>query len=567
MRTPRPSPLLCSLLAAAFVCSVSRSAVSAPSDSAPPDAPGAASTPVAPSAPARPLGIHFVGGARKLDRSALKSALEAELGQAVMLTESADAALRVEVVGRDRVSVAYRAPDGQTLSRSVDLPAEDDRAVEVIAWLSGNLARDEASDLLRSLRGDTKPAEPAPAPEAAAPAPAPPAAAAEKKPETKPAEPPPTPPAPPAPKPEAELPELRPLVFNASIFHPLSIFHDAHERRVNFELGLFYSHVGAVDGFALTPGVLEVDQGADGAVIGPLWFSGAGPHHGFYLSSIGSYRAGSLDGLEIAGVTALASGPLTGFSVAGVFGLSGPATGVTLGGAALVGEGVSGVSIGGVANVQKGDVDGGVIGGAVTVARKVDGVAIAGVANHAGEVRGLQIGGVTSSAATLDGFALATVNRHGKVRGLQLGVVNVAEEVDGAALGVISIAKNGRVQPIAYWSSFAPAHAGVKFVVGWGYSQLSMGFAGDEYIPEGGMGAHIPVLENVYLEPGAHFSSTHPIDSNQNAKHVDAHYRLRAGIRLLDAIELFAGGGARHGIYGETENDWKPEVLAGLAIF
>jgi hypothetical protein len=553
MRTLRQSPLLSALLAAAFVSSFSLSAASAPSDD------GASAAP----APARPLSIHFAGGDRKLDRAALKSALETELGQSIMLTDSPDAALRVEVVARDRVSVAYRAPDGQTLSRSVDLPAEDDRAVEVIAWLSGNLARDEASDLLRSLRGDSPASEPAvptetgsttpaPAPEPTQPAPEPP------KPAPKPAATDSTQPKPPA---------LRPLVFNASLFHPLSIFPDAHERRVNFELGLFYSHPGAIDGVAITPGVLEVEQGVRGAALGSLWFSGAGDNRGFLLSSFGTYRSGSLAGAEVAGATTLGRGPLTGFSIAGAFGLSGPATGVTVAGAALVGGGVNGLSIAGAATVQQGDTHGVLIGGAATVAQHVDGLAIAGAVNHAGEVDGVQIAGVVNSAATLDGFALGTVNVHGKVRGLQLGVVNIAEEVDGAALGVVSVAKNGRVQPIAYWSSFAPAHAGVKFVVGWGYSEIGMGFAGDEYMPEAGMGAHIPVWENVYIEPGAHFSSTHPTDSDQNAKHVDSHYRLRAGVRLLDAVEVFAGGGARHGIWGETENEWKPEILAGVAIF
>jgi hypothetical protein len=553
MRTLRQNPLLAALLAAAFVSSFSLSAASAPPDDA-------ASTA---TAPARPLSIHFAGGDRKLDRAALKSALETELGQSIMLTDSPDAALRVEVVARDRVSVAYRAPDGQTLSRSVDLPAEDDRAVEVIAWLSGNLARDEASDLLRSLRGDSPASEPAASAETASttPAPAPEPA--------KPAAEPPKP----APKPAAKdstqpkPPALRPLVFNASLFHPLSIFRDAHERRVNFELGLIYSHPGAIDGVAITPGVLEVEQGVRGAALGSLWFSGAGDNRGFLLSSFGSYRSGALVGAEVAGATTLGRGPLTGFSIAGAFGLSGPATGVTVAGAALVGGGVNGLSIAGAATVQQGDSHGVLIGGAATVAQHVDGLSIAGAVNHAGEADGVQIAGVVNSAATLDGFALGTVNVHGKVRGLQLGVINIAEEVDGAALGVVSIAKNGRVQPIAYWSSFAPAHAGVKFVVGWGYSEIGMGFAGDEYMPEAGMGAHIPVWENVYIEPGAHFSSTHPTDSDQNAKHVDSHYRLRAGVRLLDAVEVFAGGGARHGIWGETENEWKPEILAGVAIF
>lgn len=558
MKARRTIPLLSALLAG---IGMSSAAPAAPADSASTPAPAAAAP--AP-APERPLGIHFQPGERKLDRDALKRALEAELGQSIALTDSPDAPLRVEVVARDRVSVAYRAPDGQTLSRSVDLPAEDDRAVEVIAWLSGNLARNEASELLRSLRGNAP--EPAPDSEAA---PAAPAGVTEA----------------PAPKTGANTeqeptakreprtthakapPPLRPLVFNASLFHPLSIFPDAHERSVSFELGLAYSHVGAIRGVALTPGVLDVEQGVRGAALGSLWFSGAGDHRGFLLSSIGTWRSGSLSGAEVAGVTSLGGGPLTGVSVAGVFALSGPVTGVSIGGVAVAGEGVNGVSVGGVANVQQGEARGGVIGGVASIARQVDGLAIAGVVNHASDVHGLQIAGVSNSSGTLDGLAIGSVNVHGKVRGLQLGVVNVADEVDGAALGVISIAKNGRVQPMAYWSSFAPAHAGVKFVVGYGYSEIGMGFAGDEYLPEAGMGAHIPVWENVYVEPGCHFSSTHPIEADQNPTHGDFHYRLRAGVRLLDAIELFAGGGARHGVYGETKDQWKPEILAGIAIF
>ncbi len=557
----RLNPLHSALLAAAFVSSVARSAASAPGDAPSPASAPAGSTPA--TAPARPLGIHFATGERKLDRAALKRALETELGQSVTLTDSPDAALRVEVVARDRVSVAYRAPDGQTLSRSVDLPAEDDRAVEVIAWLSGNLARDEASDLLRSLRGSADSPEPPkgeeatsgtppPAPEPAKPAAEPPKPAATPKPDAAPA---------------AKKLALRPLVFNASLFHPLSTAPDSDERSVNFELGLVYSHVGAIDGVAITPGVLRVKEGVSGAALGSLWFSGAGDNEGIVVSSLGTYRSGALVGVEIAGATTLGTGPLTGVGIAGAFGLSGPTTGLTVAGAATVGEGVNGIGIAGAATVQQGDTHGVLIAGAATVARNVDGLAIAGAVNHAGEVNGAQIAGVANAAASLDGFAVAAVNVHGKVRGLQLGVVNIAEEVDGAALGVVSIAKNGRVQPLAYWSSFAPAHAGVKFVVGWGYSEIGMGFAGDEYMPEAGMGAHIPVWENVYLEPGAHFSSTHPTDSNQNAKHVDSHYRLRAGVRLLDAVEVFAGGGARHGIWGETENEWKPEILAGIAIF
>ena len=498
MRSPRPIHVLSALLVCACVGSVARAGLAAPAGA--PPSPGPAT---APAAPARPLGIHFQAGERKLDRAALKSALEAELGQAVVLTDSPDAALRVEVLARDRVSVAYRAPDGQTLSRSVDLPAEDDRAVEVIAWLSGNLARDEASDLLRSLRGEAMDADAAPAPDVAN---TPPAAASEAQ---KPAPAPAKAAARPATAEDTRPNELalRPLVFNASLFHPVSIFSDAHERAVNFELGLAYSHVGAVDGLAITPGVLEVEQGVRGVALGSLWFSGAGDNSGLLVSYVGTFRTGALAGVEFAGVTTLGSGSLAGVSAAGVFGLSGPATGVTVGGVAVGGGGVNGFSAAGVANVQQGETQGGVIAGVATVSRKVGGLTIAGVANHAGDVQGVQLAGVSNSAGTLDGLAIGTVNVHGTVRGLQLGVINVADDVDGAALGLISIAKNGRIQPIAYWSSFAPAHAGVKFLVGYGYSEIGMGFAGDEYVPEAGMGVHVPVWENVYIEPGCHFNN------------------------------------------------------------
>lgn len=561
MRIARPLSLLSVLLASAWVSCVARSALTAPAGAPPSPASAAAPTAFAP-APARPLGIRFQAGERKLDRAALKNALEAELDQVITLTDSPDAPLRVDIVGRDRVSVAYRAPDGQTLSRSVDLPVEDDRAVEVIAWLSGNLARDEASDLLRSLRGNTPRSEAAPAPEAAPAAHAPETPKAAAKPIKAPAKPPA---AKTSPRPKQF--ELRPLVFNASLFHPVSVFPDAHERSVNFELGLVYSHVGALKGVAITPGVIEVEQGLRGVALGSLWFSGAGDHRGLLMSYVGTWRTGALTGVEVAGVTTLARGPLAGIGVAGVFGLSGPATGVTIAGVAVGGEGVNGISAAGVANVQQGDAHGAVIAGVATVSRKLDGVTIAGVANHGGDVQGVQLAGVSNSAGTLDGLAVGTVNVHGKVQGLQLGVINVADEVDGAALGLVSIAKNGRVQPIAYWSSFAPVHAGVKFLVGYGYSEIGMGFAGDEYLPEAGMGVHVPVWENVYVEPGCHFSSTHPTKADQNPTHGDFHYRLRAGVRLLDAIEVFAGGGARHGVFGETKNAWKPEIMAGIAIF
>jgi hypothetical protein len=564
MKKPRTLPLL-----ALFALVASPYAAAAPKDAARPNPAGETLAPVQgvhTVIPARPLSIYFHAGDRKVDRAALVRALESELGQSVTLTDTSDAALRVEIVSRDRVSVAYRTPDGQTLSRSVDLPAEEDRAVEVIAWLSGNLARNEAAELLRSLRGSAAAATPE-------------AHAAESAASTS-ADPPPNPKPTPKPDPQSaktspardsakpKQPDLPPLVFNASVFHPLAIFSDSDSRSLNLELGLAYSNVGAINGAGLALGVLDVERGVRGFGFGGLWLASGGDSRGVLLSNIGTYRAGSLFGAEIGGITTLGHGPLDGIGIAGIFALSGPVRGGSISGVAAVGEGVTGIGIAGVASIQKGDTTGGLISGVFNYADNVDGVAIAGVMNHSGTTHGLQIGGVVNSGGALDGLAIATVNLHGKVRGLQLGIVNVAEEVEGGAIGIVSIAGNGRVQPIAYASSFAPANAGVKFLVGYGYSELSMGFAGDEFLPGGGAGVHIPVWENVYLEPGVHFSTTHRTDeADQNPTHGDFHYRLRAGVRLLDSLELFGGGGVRHGTFGETKDEWKPELLAGIALF
>jgi hypothetical protein len=562
MKTPHPVPLLA--LLALFA---SPHAAAAPNDAPKASSSGATTAPSGGAVvPARPLSIYFHPGDRKVDRGALARALESELGQSVALTDASDAALRVEIVSRDRVSVAYRTPDGQTLSRSVDLPAEEDRAVEVIAWLSGNLARNEAAELLRSLRGSSTAAEiPESTPTASAPAATPEPPNPKKEPKSEPQAPRASP------RHDSVKPKergLEPLVFNASLFHPLAIFSDSDTRSLNLELGIAYSNVGAINGAGLTLGVLDVERGVRGLGVGGLWLASGGDSRGVLMSNIGTYRAGSLFGAEIGGVTTLGQGPLDGVNVAGIFALSGPVRGGTVSGVAALGEGLTGVSIAGVASIQNGDTTGGLISGVFNYSRKVDGVAIAGVMNHVGTTHGLHIGGVVNSGGALDGLAIGSVNFHGKVRGLQLGIVNVAEHVEGGAIGVVSIAGNGRVQPIAYASSFAPANAGVKFVVGYGYSELSMGFAGDEFLPGGGAGVHIPVWENVYLEPGVHFSTTHRTDeADQNPTHGDFHYRLRAGVRLLDSFEVFGGGGVRHGTFGETKDEWKPELLAGIALF
>jgi hypothetical protein len=115
----------------------------------------------------------------------------------------------------------------------------------------------------------------------------------------------------------------------------------------------------------------------------------------------------------------------------------------------------------------------------------------------------------------------------------------------------------------------------VKFVAGYAYSELGVGVDRetadqDRWLlsTEGGAGAHVPLIGGLALEPGVHFSNLFdtgdfkggPIEDN-------IHYRLRATLRLSWLLEVFAGGGARHGLGGRTKNDVAPEVLAGVSLF
>jgi hypothetical protein len=184
---------------------------------------------------------------------------------------------------------------------------------------------------------------------------------------------------------------------------------------------------------------------------------------------------------------------------------------------------------------------------------KLEGASLAAGANIAGEVNGAQLG---------------VVNVARKVRGLQLGVVNVAEEVDGTAIGVISIAKNGEIQATAYTSNHLPLHAAVKFRVGFAYSEIGAAYDPSDgtYALEYGLGAHFGAGP-ITIEPGVLHSTLKEDGQSFDNGDQYLHYRARVGWRFARHFELFAGGGVRHGAWGDTAGEVDPEVLSGIAVF
>lgn len=577
--------LTCALTGAGLASSARASAQSPP--------PATPATETDAPAPAEPFKVWLDVGHSGLDRERIRTAIARELGAEVILTDTADTPLKVIVSG-ERLQVAYATPSGESLSRTVDLPSEPERSIEVIALMIGNLTRNEAAELVAELRGKS-------------PEKAPPVAA---RPEEKPSE-----------AAKAAPPERPPLLkasppINFSLYNPISLYPDSERRLFNFELGLV-GRVGGIDGAALDLGALMVEQHVRGLALGGFVSIVKGPLTGVNLSTLygGGYELSR--GALISGLIVNQRGPLIGANLAGIAALSGPLQGAGIGGALVQTKGTQGVAIAGGVGLHRGRVQGasiagafamserldgaGIAGGAqlhsdgkgvliaggANVTKRLEGVAIAGGANVGHGQQGLALAGGANVVPELEGFALAgganvnqnvrgatfaVVNVASKVHGAQIGVLNVAGEVEGAQVGAVNIAKTGRLQLEGFATNLVPFNAGVKFISGWAYSELIVGYhPGDDVIDfSPGIGAHLELpapLADAAVEIGARgnfrFAEQFP---SETPERMDLIYEGRVTYRVLDYLEPFVGGGVRHGLYGPTKGDWDPEVFGGLAV-
>ena len=510
---------------------------------------GAATGPAAaPDAPAAKdsLPVTIALGSTPIQAEAVRAAIEAELNVAVrvedLLTEEG---LSVNVTRR-RATVSFRSKDGQATTRSLDLPANTEQAVEVIALLAGNLARDEASELLSRLAPPKAP----PAPETTEPAPQ------EEAAPSPPAEAPPAPPKPeekkePAKKPEApgkkkqKLDGLIPTTANLSLYHPITLIDHTERRALRFEGGLAYSRVGAIQGIGFTLGYQRVEKGVRG-VVGSLGLTRVdGDLIGVQWSALFSEGHGKIRGAEVGSLVALRWGNVEGAQASAFFAYAKNVVGIQASAGGVYAEDV----VGGQASL-------------VTVARDIEGgqISLVGVAR---DIDGGQLG-------------LVNVARSADV---QLGLVNIAERVDGAALGLVSIAGNGYVEPTAYYISGANRsyNAGVKFVAGHAYSLLAVGATGlggdSRPIAEAGAGLHYeppllrngPVIDRTAIEVGGHVAYLPPDDQNPTQENL-LHYRVGLGLRLARILWLLGGYDVSHDLL-QYDDDVGHGPWAGVAIF
>lgn len=531
----------------------------------------------------------FVGESG-FEPSAVRAAIARELGvlvvEPIASTES-ESRLEVRFEGPERAEVSFRTPDGRSVGRSIDLPQQSERAVETIALLAANLARNEAADLISELERRAR---------AERSAEAPPESKAER-------EAPPPPPA--APKPEPPGPEpvddllLGRHVINLSLFHPVALYPDSDRRGFKLELGLAYGRVGALDGVGINVMVARVDQKLQGVQV----------------AGIGSYVRGDSAGVQMAGLGVVSEGVCHGVHLSGLVNLELGRSRTRSGSESRQGTALVGAQITGGYNSVVGDLSGAQTSGGVnTVLGNLDGLQVSGAVNivtgsargaqvssvnvatggligaHIGAVnlvgsgdprsssRGAEIGVTNIDGSELDGLQVGVVNVSGSQRGVQIGLVNVSEHLDGVPIGLVNVGGNTDTSMLLFSTSRTPVNLGVKFLTGPVFSTVSGGCDRESFLDgacqhvlQGAwtFGGHLTIAEPFALEPSIGYAYEADVEKpgeSVNRGHVVL-YRAALSWQPLAELGLFAGAGARQLIDHQGRATVQGEVLGGVQAF
>ncbi len=477
----------------------------------------------------RALSVSFESAGATLSEAKTLEAISTELRVPVQ-PSAADVgeSLRVRVES-GRAYVAYVDAKGKATGRFIDLPDGEAAAIETIALLAGNVARDEAQSLLAALAPE--PETPPPPPPPLHPPPPPSKAADARDSSTGPRDVPGAIPPPPplhasvAPRsPSIVDPAIdsessrtrRPtdLPAHLTLAYPVALDPDIDQKSTNVELGLFYSRVGRIDGFGLNPFVLRSRDGLHGASLTGLVDLVDGESTGALFAGIGGRARGDLDGVEVSGLFRKRLGSVHGLQLSGIY----------------------------------------------NEATELDRGAQLAMVNSAGRVLGAQVG---------------LVNVAGNVDGAQVGLVNVADDVDGASVGLLSVTDDLRVQALVWSAATTPINTGIKLTNGWVYSAFGVGAQPENgsatlVSPQIFVGVHAPVRRFFFdadfgfgwdIDVGSDFASTD--ESSQSLR-----VRAIAGVAVTDNFGVFAGAGVRYRIYDDGRRDDRdPEALVGVQFF
>lgn len=463
------------------------------------------------------LGVEVLLVNSALHVGAIQLALEDELLVRTRLTDQGER-LRLRVDGA-ALDAAYGDPQGRTVSRHVELPADEAQALELIALLCGNLVRDEAHALLERLR------EKPPTAKTETPSPSPTTA-------TTPAQTPPEP---------AEQPRKH-MPVSLTLLSPVSTDPKLAEHEAHFNVGAFYSDMGRLEGMAVEGGVLRARDGGRGLLV----------------AGIGS-----------------TSGTFEGMNVSGIFGVDAGARGLSVAGLYLRHErAFQGLSVSLVNQATAAAPS------AHEVTNFTSRGAMIGLVNVGAHVAGTQIGLVNVQTGSMRGAQIGLINVSRDLKGAAIGLLNLGPSVRLQALAWASMSPE-LDSPARQAGPMA--HLGVKYRIRQFYSLVSFGVAGeasgcgtdpactssDSLIAPGfGAGYNFPFGQAFALElDGLYQVEVSPRGAG-NA-HGTLAGRLSALWKVSEQFSLFVGGGPRLVIpdFDDEETHFGPTFHAGIQLF
>lgn len=443
---------------------------------------------------------------------ALAAPVAAELHAPVQATTAGQRPAIEIVYRRDRLLVRAHREDGTTVEREIAAAGDAAAVRREAVLLVGNLARDEAGDVLAEM------------------------ASRETEPRT---------------APPREVPPRRDAVV-VSVLYPLATNAGQPNVQTPFSFSLFYGRVSEIEGVDFSSGVAYASKRVHGVELGAIG-AFTGETHGAQWGGLGAV-ASDVHGVQLGGFGSIAQ-DLRGVQLGGFGSIARDLRGVQLGGLGSIASGeMHGVQLAGVGAVATGNVHGvQVAGGGNVAAASLDGAQVATL-NVAGDVQGVQVG---------------MVNVGRRVSGLQFGLINVAEEIDGAGVGVVTIARD-TVHPVVWTSNLAWTNAGIKFVTKYAYTVVAatMGTHETGFSPEwpgvfAALGSHVPLGDMFDVDAEVGFSHLE-LESPRNANQA-VHARVLPGIRVARHLRFFAGGGARLPVsFEEGREVPRPEGVAGV---
>lgn|GEM_PF-3355744 len=399
----------------------------------------------------RPILLELNVESAILDEVALSEAIRRELDRPLVSSPEAEHAGEVSIRSLEgfRISVTYRRSREQPpLVRIVSLPRVEAQRTQWIAWLVGNLARDEAADWLEQHGaadpGESSGATSESAPDGDAVRPSEPTDADPKPPAPTPAPVPPV--SPPAgriraPTDDPEPPGLEHKAFNLSLWYKwLQLHPDSASLRFAVHLGAGYGRVGSIRGLGFDVLHHRVDRDVRGAVGAFIWT-----------------RAPRTYGLAWSAGVITAEGRLRGTDFAWIFSYRDAVRG---GPAPRDGASdVIGAQFGGIGAWNRGSFAGAQGAGVFT--------------KQQGLLRGIQMSFAANVSEAVHGVQIAAVNVAGEVRGVQFGLVNYARRVNGIAIGLVNVSQDVRVQALAWAERDYSVNLGVRYV----YRPLTFGYS------------------------------------------------------------------------------------------